>query len=40
MELINLGAYDYLLKPCATDKLLKMVSMAFEQLEIEERPLG
>lgn len=40
VELINLGAYDYLLKPCATDKLLKMISLAFEQKQFDERPLG
>lgn len=31
VELLNEGAYDYLLKPCKTEKLLKMISLADEQ---------
>jgi len=40
VELINMGAYDYLLKPCKTEQLVKMISLAFEQRLIEQRELG
>jgi DNA-binding NtrC family response regulator len=40
VELINMGAYDYLLKPCQTEQLVKMISLAYEQRLIEERELG
>ncbi|WP_027176773.1 response regulator [Desulfovibrio aminophilus] len=40
VELINMGAYDYLLKPCKTDELLRMISLAFEQRQVEQRNLG
>lgn len=40
VELINMGAYDYLLKPCKTEQLIKMISLAFEQRLIEQRELG
>lgn len=40
VELINMGAYDYLLKPCKTEQLVKMISLAYEQRLIEQRELG
>lgn len=40
VELINMGAYDYLLKPCKTDQLLKMISLAHDQKLLDERDLG
>ncbi len=40
VELINMGAYDYLLKPCQTEQLVKMISLAYEQRLIEERELA
>lgn len=40
VEMINLGAYDYLLKPCQTEQLVKMISLAYEQRLIEERELA
>lgn len=40
VELINMGAYDYLLKPCKTDELLRMISLAFELRQVEQRDLG
>ncbi|MBN2140827.1 MAG: response regulator [Desulfovibrionaceae bacterium] len=37
VELLNTGAYDYLLKPCKTEKLLKMIGMAHEQKMMEDK---
>ena len=38
LEIMNHGAYDYLLKPCATEKILQKISMAYERkLEKEKQ---
>ncbi len=34
VDLLNEGAYDYLLKPCKTEKLLKMIGLANEQCRV------
>ena len=39
VELLNMGAMDYLLKPCKTGKLLKLITQAVEAKALEARPL-
>jgi CheY-like chemotaxis protein len=31
VEILNLGAFDYLLKPCRTETLMRMLELAFEK---------
>lgn len=40
VEMINIGAYDYLLKPCKTDKLVKMIREAHEKKRQEKAGAG
>ncbi len=39
LEIIKLGAYDYLLKPCPTEEVLLKIEAAYEKkVEREKRP--
>lgn len=39
-EFIRLGAFDYLLKPCKTEKILDLIDRAYQKKKAEERAEG
>lgn len=40
VELLNMGAMDYLLKPSKTAKIMKLIHQAVEAKELEEKSLA
>jgi len=40
MEIMKLGGYDYLLKPCPLDELLLKIDNAFEKKQEREKRMG